>query len=221
MIRPRLKRLKDIAYFLYVQRIKGFSAPGDPHLDPETAAALRELLAGSSFYLEFGSGGSTLLADRLGVPTVCVDSDRYFADVVRRSLSAGTRVTVLHANIGLTEAWGLPLNRRAPWRARLWRRYIARPFQEIAKRTGFPDLIFVDGRFRVACVLESVRQAQLRGARTTILVDDYDMRPAYHVVEQHLGAPERIGRSALFRIDPAAVPPIAEAIVAAAIMDPA
>jgi hypothetical protein len=140
---------------------------------------------------------------------------------VRRNLSAGTGVTVLHANIGLTEAWGLPLNRRAPWRARLWRRYIERPFQEIARRTGFPDLILVDGRFRVACVLESVRQAQLRGARTTILVDDYDMRPAYHVVEKHLGAPERIGRSALFRVDPAAVPPIAEATVAAAIMDPA
>ena len=36
-------------------------------------------------------------------------------------------------------------------------RYINAPFNAIA--TEFPDLIFVDGRYRVACALESANRA--------------------------------------------------------------
>ena len=61
-----------------------------------------------------------------------------------------------------------------------WRRYAELPFEG----GGFtPDLILVDGRFRVACALVTTRELRhLPG--TTLLIDDYAGRPHYHEVER-------------------------------------
>jgi hypothetical protein len=44
-----------------------------------------------------------------------------------------------------------------------------------------PDLVLVDGRFRVACVF----QALLTVPTARILVHDFWQRPAYHIVLQY------------------------------------
>ncbi|MGJ3626283.1 hypothetical protein AB5I41_03855 [Sphingomonas sp. MMS24-JH45] len=62
-------------------------------LDPAAAAFLAERLANSRLF-EYGSGGSTLAADRAGVPTLWVEGDRFYARSVARRLSCGTRVTM-------------------------------------------------------------------------------------------------------------------------------
>ena len=82
----RLRKIRSLARFLYVQRIKGFDPPGRPVLDGASADWLAERLKAAKLYLEFGSGGSTLLANRLGVPSVTVESDRYYAAAVRKVL---------------------------------------------------------------------------------------------------------------------------------------
>ena len=47
-----------------------------------------------------------------------------------------------------------------------------------------PDLVLVDGRFRVASALTAFANlAGLSDAR--VLVDDYTNRPHYHVMEKH------------------------------------
>jgi hypothetical protein len=213
-------RILEVAGLLVAQRIRGMDPPTEPYLDPPTLAALDGLLKGCRLFLEFGSGGSTLWADRRGIRTISVDSDRFFAAAVRRSLSAGSNVTVLHADIGITEAWGAPVLRRpTPARLRRWRRYLDAPFALVAETGGFPDLVLVDGRFRAACALESARQAQARGAATTILFDDYAGRDFYQGIEAQLGAPERIGRAALFRVAAGSAPVITETDVAAALRD--
>ena len=66
-----------------------------------------------------------------------------------------------------------------------------------------PDLVLIDGRFRVASFLVSALLAQ---EGCTILFDDYFDRPNYHVVEKYLKPVRKAGRMAEFSV-PAAKPP--------------
>lgn len=216
----RIAKYVRWAAFLWHRHVTGFSAPAAPEMDPEFLERFTALLGDAQLYLEFGSGGSTLLAARLATPTLSVESDPVFARTIRRAIAPGAEVTVLHADIGWTEARGFPLLKR-PTARRLdrWRRYIALPFDHLSRRAAFPDLILVDGRFRRACALESARQARLAGRSALLLFDDYRHRPGYHAVEPLLGAPTMIGRCALFDIGPGHGHPIGEDDVARALLE--
>lgn len=196
------RRAEKLLSFLYIQRTGGLSAPGDPHLDTETLEELRARLSKAEFYLEYGSGGTTVLADRMRVPTLSVESDRYYAEKVRKTLSAESSVTVLSPPMGVTKQWGWPL-----WAAdRKGRIYVDAPYPHLGAR--FPDLILVDGRYRAACALELAQRAELHGARATIIFDDYRDRHHYHIVEEELGQPQMIGRSAMFHVGEKPVDPL-------------
>lgn len=197
----------ELLKFKAAQTFGTVSAGKEPWLDPETKQWHRAALANSQSYLEFGSGGSTYLAATLGIPTIAVEGDHAFADAVRRQLPAGNKVTLISAPIGLTGPWGVPVP-GSPTKSRVtrWRSYIDLPFAELGKSgRPFPDLVLVDGRFRRACALRTAYEAGKVGAKPTILFDDYyaDERAHYNRIEAILGAPERIGRSAIFRIDDA------------------
>ena len=70
----------------------------------------------------------------------------------------------------------------------------------------FPDFILVDGRYRVACALESARPRVYARASSKLLFDDYALREQYHVVEKYIGPPQRIGRAALFTVGDREIP---------------
>lgn len=201
---PSLKRILSFSRFLYIQRTGKLSVPDEPHFDPESVPAFYALLKPAKRYLEFGTGGSTMVAARMGIDTISVDNDRFFAQSVQRHLPKDAPNRMLPIYIGFTREWGLPLFRKpTPERIARWRRYIDAPFEVLAENPGpFPNLILVDGRFRRACALESARQAQLAGQKTVIFVDDYVRRPTYRDVEQLLGTPRMAGRAAIFEIGP-------------------
>ncbi len=190
----RLRLLIELPQFFYTQRVKGFEAPTQPHLDDETLAWLTDQLRTSRSFVEFGCGGSTLLANQLAVPTISVESDRFYAVAVRSALPKPELTQILTPRMGITRQWGMPVF----FRSRKGTRYVTAPFDRLG--ATFPDLIFVDGRYRVACALASAAQARRMGATAKLLIDDYAGRPDYHVVENYLGPPDRIGRAAMFMI---------------------
>ena len=193
-----LSKARDLARFLYLQRVKGFAPPGDePFMDPEGAARFKQELSRAGRYVEFGSGGTTVLADRAGIESVSIENDRFYArSVASRLQGNGVRQTVV--SMGLNREWGFPL---FPSPDKAWT-YVSAPFGG----DPFPDFILVDGRYRVACALESARQAKQRRRSATLMFDDYGLRPHYHCVEEYLGAPEMAGRTALFQIGSQTVP---------------
>jgi hypothetical protein len=199
----KIKRVLDLLHFFYVQRVKGYDTPEAPSFDAETTALFEVEIKRASRYLEFGSGGSTVLAGELGIPTVSVENDRYYGQAVRRALSANANVTMLIPNLGLNGPWGTPLRPSVE----KGRTYVSAPFNGSPE---FPDLILVDGRYRVAAALEAARQANRGAHRAKLIFDDYVNRSHYHIVEYFLGKPETYGRSALFQIGDQAVP---EAVV--------
>ncbi len=187
-----------LARFFYTQRVVGFDVPDEPHFDPLSTPRFLDLLSRSKSYLEFGAGGSTVVAAKLGIPTVTVENDCFFAAATQKRIGTAPTHCILVYDIGLTGPWGKPvLKSPTPRRVRRWRRYVEGPFEVLET---FPDLVLVDGRFRRACALKTAEQAWKCGAYLTLCVDDYSDRPYYHSIEEFLGRPEMVGRMALFQI---------------------
>jgi hypothetical protein len=199
-MRRRIALIRDVAGFYYARHVKSFDPPSKPLLDGPTAEWLERQLKGTRLFLEFGSGGSTVLADRHGIRTISVESDPYYAAAVLKALQHPEKTQILTPRMGLTWQWGMPVF----FKAKKGRRYVTAAFKKLDGE--FPDLIFVDGRYRVACALQSASEAAHVGATSRLLIDDYFTRPAYHVLERYLPTPERIGRAAVFMLGRCEIP---------------
>lgn len=166
-------------------------------LNSSATNTLKGLLSQSSVYLEFGSGVSTELACSLHVPNiVTVETDSAFLTRLLLRCAAISQQSRLHAifcNIGPTKEWGYP---RSKQRIHAWHTYYTQPWQELNRTTLQPDVILVDGRFRVASFVYSYFFAK-EGAH--ILFDDYKNRPRYHVVETIIKPSAMLGNTALFK----------------------
>lgn len=173
---------------------------------PDTeAAAVRAAYDAAGVILEYGSGGSTVMAAEMaGKRVFAVESDRDWALMMRAWFdasppAAGTEVDVIWSDIGPTREWGYPTGNDS------WTRYARYPL-EVWDLPEFrqPDVVLVDGRFRPGCALA----AAFRTDRpVTVLIDDYKRRKQYHAVERFLGGPHRLhGRMAEFHVTPMPVP---------------
>ena len=176
--------------------------PFEITLPPEERAMLEAAYAGVDVILEYGSGGSTFVALDKGAKAVfSVESDPDWAARIASVLAQrypGRGVHVHPVDIGPTKAWGWPRNDRA------WRRFHRYPL-DVWDRADFrhPDVVLIDGRFRVACFLTVL----LRATRDlVVLFDDYGGRPDYHFVETFARPVAMAGRMARFELRPQSLP---------------
>lgn len=169
-----------------------------PHMSQARIDALATALQRSTVYLEFGMGGSTVMAAQLGVPQVfSVDSSAEWVERVGqqiRGLSTRSQVRLLHANLGPTKDWGYPVDDA---QVVTWPSYYAGPWRAVRQAGLQPDLVLIDGRFRVACFLYSMLHLK-PGA--TVLWDDYAHRPEYHGVERFSRPMARHDDMAIFEV---------------------
>jgi hypothetical protein len=164
----------------------------------DAQALLREEYAAAAVILEYGSGGSTVLAgDMMDKAVFTVESDKDWMKMMVRWFAANppvSPVTLHHGDIGPTTDWGRPADESN------WRKFINYPLS-IWDRPDFqhPDLVLVDGRFRVGCFLATL----MRITRPVVLLfDDYAGRKPYHVVEQFSVPTGFGGRMARFNLTP-------------------
>ncbi len=100
------------------------------------------------------------------------------------------QTTLIHVDLGPVRNWGYPTSYEG--RAR-FANYFDAPWEEEFD----PDLVLIDGRFRVACFLTSLLRAK---PGTLVLFDDYTERAYYHIVETCLAPDQRTERQAVFRV---------------------
>ncbi len=153
------------------------------------------------------------MAADLGKRVYSVDSDLIFVTRVREALGRlapdkTSNTTLLYANIGFTREWGQPVFRYpAPARLARWRQYCEKPWASLKKDGHVPDMVLVDGRFRVACALRSLQQLMSR-PDAILIVDDYVGRDWYREIERFGVMVDTVGRMAVFRpkvVDPAEI----------------
>ena len=175
--------------------------PSIPHMEDAGIALLAERLSGVKIFLEYGSGGSSIMAAQAGIRRIySVDSDLVFLQSVQKRLIADgiprRRYVPVYVDIGKTGDWGRPVNEN---HARDWPSYCSAPWIRLEHAGEKPSLVLIDGRFRVASFLVT---AMLAPPGCVILFDDYVDRPEYHIVEQHLKPVRFEGRMAEFIVAP-------------------
>lgn len=167
---------------------------------PREAEAVNRLYAKSTCILEYGSGGSTVLAAELGKQIFTVESDKLWADrLAARVAGLPGTVHMHHVDIGPTGNWGMPTR---PKSHASFHRYPLSVWDR--PDMAEPDLVLIDGRFRAACLAATL----LRTKRpVTVLFDDYHQRRVYHRVERLAALDHMIGRMAVFTVEPGPIPP--------------
>lgn len=192
------------AMFLASKRFTHFRVPDEPHFDNPSTKYFMEEVNKSSFYVEYGTGGSTVQVAKWKKPFIAVDSDKVFLDSVQRKLGTlENNQHLIHVDVGITGPWGIPLFKKPKTnRLNKWKAYPEAPWKLITE-DRFPDLILVDGRFRVACALTSIKHMS-KQTNAKLLIDDYADRPHYHVIQRFARLDAMVGRMAVFSFVPVA-----------------
>jgi hypothetical protein len=162
------------------------------HMSRDETDCYKKHLAAAQAVLEYGVGGSTVLAaQRKPGSLYCVESDAAWLAQVRRNpavveMVASGAARLVHVDLGPTGRWGKP-SKRSCLR---WPEYARRPW-----RDGYsPDLVMVDGRFRLSCIMQAVLYG---GDDIKIAVHDFWPRKHFHGVLQFVEVVDRAGSLAV------------------------
>nr|WP_319513673.1 hypothetical protein [uncultured Cohaesibacter sp.] len=159
---------------------------------------LRETYSKSNVILEYGSGGSTVIASQMENKKIfSVESDFDWTQRLQKhiiELASPSLPLVFYVDIGNTGEWGRPLDDSN------WTNFYQYPMSIWHLDTFCdPDVVLIDGRFRAACMIYSLMRIV---KPTIILIDDYVDRIPYHIIEQIISPSEVVGRMAVFECVP-------------------
>ena len=142
-------------------------------------------------YAEYGVGASTKYVLKFSDAKIsCMDSDPYWMEKACADFMGSPRLTTKVVDLGDVLSWGIPVG---SGKAENFHRYVNWFYEE----GDAPELLLIDGRFRVCCFLTALQNMSGGGK---IIFDDYVFRPQYHFVENFLKPHQTKGRQALFKV---------------------
>lgn len=161
-------------------------------VDASHLELFRHLVPQARVYAEYGCGGSTRWAlENTDATVITVESSPHWAkDLKRRVPKHLGRLILMQPDIGIVDWDGRPMTyaKRANFH-----RYI----EGIWAQATNPDVILVDGRFRVACFLTAWLRSR---PGTRILFDDFYTVATYHFLAEYMQPISREGRMAFFKV---------------------
>lgn len=173
---------KKIITFINKKLSKPYSYPFIMHKDEKLL--LKKYLRNSKFHLEFGIGGSTIFSlIESNAQIFAVDSDKKWIDfmtsykIIKKNLQK--RLFVYYENIGATKSWGFPIDNE---NKALFSNFSKNIFNKI--ESNKITSVLVDGRFRVACTLQTLLNCTNKNL--VIIIHDYSLRDEYKIVENFL-----------------------------------
>ena len=140
---------------------------------------LQDMLAFTSFltkdtiFFEFGSGCSSVIAKYFAKKTYAIEGNKKWYEI---GLKNGLKGSIFLKNLnpdGLGKYWSTPGNNTS---IEDWKQY----FQSYKKEYN-ADVIFIDGRFRVACAFDIFNKIR---DDTIVLIHEF-YRPPYYVIEDY------------------------------------
>lgn len=155
----------------------------------ENALLFKKYIQSCKVYSEYGCGLSTdYVINETNCFIISVDSFSEWVGLVKKRTDYSEKLNIYYIDVGDVGDWGRPIDDR---KRENFKDYTDQLWEQNLK----PDLVLIDGRFRVACFLTCLLKAPIG---TVIIFDDYINRPEYHVVEEFLEIKETSGRQAVF-----------------------
>lgn len=152
----------------------------------------KQLAVQAKVYFEYGCGKSTIWTSyNSNTKIFSVDTSRQWVQDTKSKSCPDSTPRLNWVDCGAIGDWGRPMGYSLRCK---FKEYIMGPFEMTNES---PELILIDGRFRVACFLTSLSRSR---PGTHIIFDDYVERPYYHIVEEFGARPTLCGRQAIFTV---------------------
>lgn len=148
----------------------------------------------SKLFLEFGSGTTTLLAQKLNKNFISIESDKQFYIYLKKKILSLSNKNVKNKVNYLLKPFGI-----TGFYSRIhfikWKKYNKNFQNKITRYCSdifynlreIPDLILVDGRYRLLCLVylyEFLKKKKFK-TKTTIILDDFSIRKKkYNSIER-------------------------------------
>src|SRR5579863_9654820 len=166
-----------------------------PAMLPNEIVLFKSVIRCATRYVEFGSGGSTVLAHSMGcLSIVTIDSSLAWLEKVKRACTADgkTEIKTLHVDIGVVKELGYPRDESSKER---WQIYHSAPWSD--PDLALADTFLIDGRFRVACVVQIALRCS---GHSVVVVHDFANRPYYHCVLKIMREIARTDNLSVFQV---------------------
>ena len=143
----------------------------------------------SKFYLEYGSGSSTLLAHKLNKNFLTVEGDNNFYKYMKKKIKSDK---ILLKSLGIVKDFSIPINSKFDYdlkeidnkqKIRV-KNYCNEVLEDLEKKKIIPDLILVDGRYRTLTGIYIYNFFKNKNVKFKIIFDDYIDRKHYHTLEK-------------------------------------
>lgn len=150
------------------------------------------------FYLEYGSGNSTLLAKKLKKKYISIEADKSFFNYLKNEKKI---IDIKYVDIGPTKYFSFPI---LPYflikeKVDFYCNYFSNYF---LKKGKIPDLILIDGRYRATIFLNIIKFLIEKNIKHKILViiDDYKYRKNYKDLQKIIKI-NLVGRFGVIKLD--------------------
>lgn len=152
----------------------------------------KRIVSLARIYGEYGCGDSTVwVAVNTSAHVVSVDTSSEWCEIITDRLNQnGCLATIMHCDFGPVGAWGRPVSFEK-------RDTFDQYLNALWCQLEIPDVVLIDGRFRVACFLTSLLNAKVG---TKIIFDDFSDRPGYSVACEFLQPIDYCGTQCLFNV---------------------
>ena len=149
-----------------------------------------------NYYLEFGSGNSTILADQLNKKFRSIETDKSFYRFMKSKKLKIYYIQIWDQQILLYSYTALIFIEEKNSKIRRSNKKFFLVFNKL------PDLILIDGRFRVFVALKIINFCLSRKelVNTIIIVDDFKFRKDYHVLKNILKV-NLVGRLGVIKLN--------------------
>jgi protein O-GlcNAc transferase len=153
----------------------------NPHLSDNDKNLFYEYLDKSSVYFEYGSGGSTYQSSirKNIVKIYSVESDMEWQNKLKKNMNDGNITYFFNEMDTQPNSWGHPGKNATNEQKIKYSSYMTNLNKDEQERI---DMVFIDGRFRVACCLKCY---DIISDNCVIAFDDFLNRPEYHVVLEY------------------------------------
>lgn len=155
----------------------------------------------SKEYLEFGSGGSTFIVLKTTKANIIsIESDIDWINHMRDNKTIFEeeqfcRLKFVHIDIGEISSMGMPKDK---YKLESYPKYSEEIFKILDKnKIDKIDTVLIDGRFRVACVLNTILNCN---KNIKIIIHDFFNRDEYHIVLNYLDIIEKANTLGVFKI---------------------
>ena len=150
----------------------------------DAGSFLKKRIINSKCFLEFGSGNTTIFANDNKTTFYSVESDRNFFTYMRKKKKIKN---ILFFSLGFVEFYSYPLFSSKILKffyKNKAKAYASKIFEKLINNSIKPDLILVDGRYRVLCMLNIFKFLKKNDlSKTCVVLDDFKDRQHYEIIK--------------------------------------